>query len=76
MKVSIKLISGLSSSSNSSSSGTFELVLGTVMQGKPGKSAYQYAKEAGYPGTEEEFSQALSRLNYKVIMETGEVNLK
>jgi hypothetical protein len=28
--------------------------------GAPGKSAYEYAKEAGYTGTEEEFSEKLA----------------
>lgn len=74
MKVSIKLESGLSSSSYRSS-GTFEFVLGKVFQGPPGKSAYQYAKEAGYDGTEEEFSKALSRLKYKIIGETDEIKI-
>ena len=30
-------------------------------QGKPGKSAYEYAVEGGYPGTEEEFTQTLGK---------------
>lgn len=75
MKVSIKLESGLSSSCGCNSSGYFELLLGTLMKGDPGKpgepgkpgdagapgkSAYQYAVEAGYKGTEEEYTQALS----------------
>ena len=29
--------------------------------GKPGKSAYEYAVEGGYPGTEQEFMEALGR---------------
>ena len=30
-------------------------------QGEPGKSAYEYAVEGGYPGTEEEFTQTLGK---------------
>ena len=30
-------------------------------EGKPGKSAYEYAVEGGYPGTEEEFIQTLGK---------------
>lgn len=38
-----------------------EVEAGTVGQpGAPGKSAYEYAKEAGYSGTEEEFSAKLA----------------
>lgn len=46
---------------------TFELSDGseksvefTAPQGDPGKSAYEYAREAGYPGTEEEFAEKLA----------------
>lgn len=46
---------------------TFELTDGTnksveftVPHGDPGKSAYEYAKDAGYTGTEEEFAQKLA----------------
>lgn len=44
------------------------------IQGKPGKSAYQYAKEAGYGGTEEEFGIALAKAaagNGGVVDETA-----
>lgn len=34
-----------------------------LLMGVPGKSAYQYALEAGYTGTEEEFAHALTNLN-------------
>lgn len=60
MKVKIELQSGFLSSCNGRSLGYFELILGTVLQGKPGKSAYEYAKEGGYTGTEKQFYQALS----------------
>lgn len=91
MKVSIKLESGLSSSCGCNSSGYFELLLGTLMKGDPGepgdpgspgepgapgKSAYEYAVEAGYKGTEEEYSKALSlSIIHESIGETGEVKI-
>ena len=31
-----------------------------ILKGDPGKSAYEYAKEAGYTGTEEEFATKLA----------------
>lgn len=34
--------------------------LRVLAQGRPGKSAYEYAKEHGYTGTEEEFAQILA----------------
>lgn len=76
MKVSIKLESCLSTSCGSGSSGYFELLLGTLMKGEPGKSAYDYAVEAGYTGTEEEYAQAQSlSITRESNGETGEVNL-
>lgn len=79
MKVSIKLESGLSSSCGSGSSGYFELLLGTLMKGDPGapgKSAFQYAQEGGYTGTEEQFIQAISQpIGRETIGETGEVKI-
>ena len=35
-------------------------------QGDPGKSAYEYAVEGGYPGTEDEFTKALARTGVAV----------
>ena len=35
-------------------------IYGELVIGKPGKSAYQYAVEGGYPGTEEQFYQDLA----------------
>lgn len=42
------------------SDGSEKEVAFTVPQGATGKSAYEYAQEAGYEGTEEEFSQQLA----------------
>lgn len=76
MKVNIKLICGLSSSGGCSSSGSFELILGTVMKGSPGKSAYQYATEGGYTRSEEEFGTLLAEaFTHKTIKTTDEVKI-
>ena len=32
-----------------------------TIKGKDGKNAYEYAKEAGYPGTEEEFAERMAK---------------
>lgn len=37
---------------------------GTGTPGAPGKSAYEYAKEAGYDGTEQEFAADLAKDTY------------
>ena len=42
------------------SDGTTQEVRFTVPQGEAGKSAYEYAKEAGYTGTEEEFAEKIA----------------
>lgn len=42
------------------SDGTEKSVEFTAPQGDPGKSAYAYAQEAGYTGTEEEFAKELA----------------
>lgn len=33
-----------------------------LIKGDPGKSAYEYAKEGGYPGTEEDFRADLAKV--------------
>jgi hypothetical protein len=44
--------------------------------GAPGKSAYEYAKEQGFSGTEEQFSQALAGVFlHENIGETDEVTI-
>lgn len=44
--------------------------------GQPGKSAYEYAKEQGYLGTEQQFAQALSGVFLKEnIGETSDVTI-
>jgi hypothetical protein len=44
--------------------------------GVPGKSAYEYAKEQGFSGTEEQFSQALAGVFlHENIGETDEVTI-
>lgn len=44
--------------------------------GAPGKSAYEYAKEKGFSGTEEQFSQALAGVFlHENIGETDEVTI-
>ena len=40
--------------------------------GAPGKSAYDYAKEGGYPGTENEFKQLIER---QIIIENTLVEI-
>lgn len=56
-----------------------DLILGTVFkgdQGDPGKSAYQYAKEGGFAGTEEQFTKALSApVTYENKGKTNEVKI-
>lgn len=39
--------------------------------GAPGKSAYQYAVDGGYEGTEEEFASLLSNVQAKISGTTG-----
>lgn len=44
--------------------------------GAPGKSAYEYAKEQGFSGTEEQYSQALAGVFlHENIGETDEVTI-
>lgn len=44
--------------------------------GAPGKSAYEYAKEQGFSGTEEQFQQALAGVFlHENIGETDEVTI-
>lgn len=44
--------------------------------GAPGKSAYEYAKESGFSGTQEQFSQALAGVFlHENIGETDEVTI-
>ena len=62
-----------------------DLILGTVFKGepgkpgedgKPGKSAYQYAQEGGFSGTEEQFTKALSTpVTYESKGKTNEVKI-
>lgn len=51
-----------------------EILLGSVYQGKQGKSAYEYAKEGGYEGTEEEFSKMIASKNQITFEVTGTIN--
>lgn len=59
--------------------GCVELLLGTILKGDKGdagKSAYEYAKEQGFSGTEEQFSQALAGVFlHENIGETDEVTI-
>jgi hypothetical protein len=59
--------------------GCVELLLGTILKGDKGdagKSAYEYAKEKGFSGTEEQFSQALAGVFlHENIGETDEVTI-
>lgn len=44
----------------------------TVIQGNPGKSAYEYAKDGGYAGTEYEYKKLMADIgggNIKTILE-------
>lgn len=90
MKVSITFQSPLSTFGEQGS-GCVELLLGTLLKGdpgepgqpgkpgdpgQPGKSAYEYAKEQGYSGTEQQFAQALSGVFLKEnIGETSDVTI-
>lgn len=87
MKVSITFQSPLSTFGEQGS-GCVELLLGTLLKGDPGepgspgepgqsgKSAYEYAKEQGYLGTEKQFAQALSGVFLKEnIGETSDVTI-
>ena len=47
------------------------LQLLSPLKGEPGKSAYAYAKEAGYTGTEEEFAEKLSTDFSEVIIDSA-----
>ena len=59
-----------------------DLILGAVFKGDqgdpgdPGKSAYQYAKEGGFAGTEAQFTKALSTpVTYESKGKTNEVKI-
>lgn len=56
-----------------------DLILDAVFkgdQGDPGKSAYQYAQEGGFSGTEEQFTKALSTpVTYESKGKTNEVKI-
>lgn len=78
MKVSITLGSALYTSECSEGM-SFDLILGTVMKGDagdPGKSAYEYAQEAGFKGSEEQFAAALaSQIVVESVGSTSEVSI-
>ncbi len=78
MKVSITLGSALYTSECSEGM-SFDLILGTVMKGDtgdPGKSAYKYAQEGGFKGTEKQFTTALaSQVLVESIGSTNEVSI-
>lgn len=49
----------------------FSVVFLTLLAGEDGKSAYEYAKDGGYTGTEEEFQQALAGIENNALPITG-----
>lgn len=78
MKVRITFLSQLFNSTEKQG-GSLELLLGKVMKGDPGKegkSAYSYAQDQGFKGTEEQFAKAMaSVIIFEELGETQEVTI-
>lgn len=72
MKAEITFENEIATSNKAISGTSVEIILGDIYQGKTGKTAYEYAKEGGFKGTEKQYAQIMaSPMKFEV---TGTIN--